>query len=206
MNKLMEILLKMNRWKINLSNFILYELIIANITIIVWHGFYTILDQYLYPDDTAESVWICLIIGYLLFFPLMYFQNYLVNFNLKCQFWTFFLTNFPEFCRTMYDCLAFASCLFIWRGLWVLFSTYVVIFEMYYETYLLIFLLSFGFLALIQTASSTNGPLSNMEDKNRFFPAYPHCYVSIVVRKLSQLSYFQAEKKTKNAAILPFGD
>jgi hypothetical protein len=40
---------------------------------------------------------------------------------------------------------------------------------LYYQTYLLFYLLSFLFLASIQTASSINGPLSNMEDENRFF-------------------------------------
>jgi hypothetical protein len=37
---------------------------------------------------------------------------------------------------------------------------------LYYQTYLLFYLLSFLFLASIQTASSINGPLSNMEDEN----------------------------------------
>jgi hypothetical protein len=58
---------------------------------------------------------------------------------------------------------------------------------LFYQTYLLLYLLSFLFLAVIQTASSTNGPLSNMEDENHFFPLYPNCYVSTVVRKFSPL-------------------
>jgi len=49
----------MDLWKINLMNCILYELTISNITIIIWHGFYVFLDQYLYPDDMAKSIWIC---------------------------------------------------------------------------------------------------------------------------------------------------
>jgi hypothetical protein len=38
-----------------------------------------------------------------------------------------------------------------------------------------------------------------MEDENGFFPLYPHCYVSKVQRKLSQLSYFKTKVEDENA-------
>jgi hypothetical protein len=193
----------MDRWKINLINFILQEFIISNIIIIGWYGFYSILDQYLYPDDATKSVWICLLIGYILYFPLMYCQHYFENFNLNYEIWTVFSVNFPQFCRNIVHGLAFTSCLFLWRGFWVLYDSYLSIFKIYYDTYLLISLLSFGFLSVIQTFSSMNGPLSTMEDEYDFFPVYPHCYVSIVVRKLSQLSCFQLVKTTGTTRISP---
>ncbi|UJR17158.1 hypothetical protein I4U23_004054 [Adineta vaga] len=107
------------RWKVNLMNFILYELIISNMTIIVWHGFYVILDQYLYPDAQDKSVWICLVIGYPLYFLLMYCQYYFEQSNWTNKFWMMFLSNFPQFHRNFIHALAFASCLFVWRGWWV---------------------------------------------------------------------------------------
>ncbi|CAF3826985.1 unnamed protein product [Adineta steineri] len=194
----------MNRWKINLMNFLLYEIIISNLTIIIWHGFYVILDQYLYVDDINKSIWVCIIIGYALYFPLMYFQYYSDKTNLKCEFFTFFSLNFPQFHRNIVHGLAFASCLFIWHGIWVTYDTYLYIFEQYYQTYLLIIFLVFGFLSLIQTFSSMNGPLKSMEDNYHFFPVYPHCYISKVVYNFSHISYFQSKNKNRSTRIFPF--
>jgi hypothetical protein len=163
------LLTQMKKWKVNLINFVFYNIILSNLTIIVWRGFYDFLDRYFYPDDFIRSAWIYLLIGYILYFPLMYFQNYLEDFNLKYEFWTFISINFPQFYRNIRHFLGFISCLFLWRGFWLLYDSYVDIFELYYQTYLLFYLLSFLFLASIQTASSINGPLSNMEDENRFF-------------------------------------
>lgn len=182
-------------------NFILYEIIISNVTIIGWHGFYVILDQYLYPDDNTQSAWICLVIGYPLYFALIYSQYYFEKFNLKHKFWTLFLTNFPQFHRNIIHGLAFASCLFLWRGFWVIYDTYLRIFEKYHETYLLISLLVFGFLSAMQAFSSMNGPLKTMEDKYRFFPVYPHCYISTVVDKLSHLSCFKFNETKRTTKI-----
>jgi hypothetical protein len=185
--------LKMKKWKINLINFIFYDIILSNITIIVWRGFYNFVDRYFYPDDFIRSAWICLLIGYILYFILMYFQNYLEDFNLKHEFWILISMNFPQFYRNIRHFLAFISCLFLWRGFWLIYDLYVDIFELYYQTYLLFYLLSFLFLALIQTASSLNGPSNNIEDENRFFPLYPNCYVSTTVRKFLQLPFFRSE-------------
>ncbi|CAF1183239.1 unnamed protein product [Adineta ricciae] len=185
---------QMSRWKVNLMNFVLYEILISNITIIIWHGFYVILDQYLYPDEISKSIWICIVIGYLLYFPLMYLQYYGENKTWNNKFWTLFVSNFPQFHRNIVHALAFASCLFLWHGFWVFYDTYLRIFDKYYETYLLISLLVFIFLSVLQTFSSMNGPLKTMDDDYHFFPIYPHCYVSLVVQKLSRLSCFRSRK------------
>jgi len=179
----------MKQWKINLINYILYEIIISNLSIMSWRGIYLFLDDYLYPNDLDMSAGICLIMGYLLYFPLMYFQTYLEELNLKYEFWTFVSINFPQFYRNIRHLLAFFSCVFVWRGYWVLYDNYIHIFEDYYKTYLLIYILSFFVLSILQTASSINGPLSHINDRNNFFPVYPHCYVSIVQRKFSQLCF-----------------
>jgi hypothetical protein len=164
-----------------------------------WRGLYHYLDNHLYPDNYDKSAGICLLIGYLLYFPLMYFQTYFEELNMKYEFWTFISINFPQFYRNIRHLLAFLSCVFAWRGYWVLYDGYVYIYDDYYINYLIFFIVSFVFLCLIQTASSTNGPLSNMEDENGFFPLYPHCYVSKVQRKLSQLSYFKTKVEDENA-------
>ncbi|CAF4095323.1 unnamed protein product [Adineta steineri] len=181
---------QMKQWKINLINFILYEIIISNIIIIIWRGFYHFIDVYFYPDDWVRSVWICLLIGYIFYFPLMYFQNYLENLNLKYEFWTFISTNFPQFYENIRHLFAFISCLFLWRGFWLLYDSYIDIFESYFQTCLLLYLSSFLILSLIQTASSINGPLNTMKDENGFFPLYSNCYVSTTFRKLCQLPFF----------------
>ncbi|CAM4778389.1 unnamed protein product [Rotaria magnacalcarata] len=181
---------QMSSWKINLINYFLYEVIISNIAIVTWRGFYHFLDECLYPDDSNKSAWICLLMGYVLYFPLMYFQSYLEYLNLKFEFWTFISINFPQLYRNVRHLLAFVSCVFLWRGIWLLYDSYIAVFESEFLTYLLLYLVAFLFLALIQTSSSVNGPLSNMEDENRFFPLYPHCYVSTVIRKFSHKKCF----------------
>ncbi|UJR17346.1 hypothetical protein I4U23_004241 [Adineta vaga] len=152
---------RIKRWKSILINFILYEIIISNIIIIIWRGFYHLLDRSLYSEN-----WSCLVIGYILYFLIMYVQNYLTSINIKYELWIFFTTNFPQFHRYIYQLLIFFTCVFLWRGFWIIFDTYINIFKLFYQTYLLLYILSFVLLALVQTASSTNGPLSNTEDEN----------------------------------------
>lgn len=178
---------KMKQWKINLINYILWEIIGINLSVTAWLGFYHFLDDYLYPDDSIISAGICLGIGYLLYFPLMYTQAYFENLHLTHEFWTFISVNFPRFFRNIRHLLAFLSCLFLWRGYWLLYAEYIFIFKENYKTFLLIYLVSFLILSILQTASSINGPLSDIKETNNFFPLYPHCYVSIVQRKFSHL-------------------
>ncbi|CAF1251194.1 unnamed protein product [Rotaria sordida] len=181
---------QMNPWKINLINYFLYEILISNITIMTWRGFYHFLDETLYPNDVDKSAWICLLVGYCLYLPLMYFQNYLEYLNLKFEFWTFVSINFPQLYRNIRHLFAFFSCLLLWRGIWLLYDSHIVIFKSHFFTYMLLYLVAFLFLAFIQTSSSINGPLSNMEDENQFFSLYPHCYVSIIFRKFSRMQCF----------------
>ncbi|CAF4883435.1 unnamed protein product [Rotaria sp. Silwood1] len=183
---------QMKQWKINLLNYILYEIVISNLTIIAWRGFYHFLDKHLYPDNFAMSAGLCLIIGYVLYFPLMYFQTYFEDLHLKYEFWTFVSINFPQFYRNIRHLLAFVSCLFIWRGFWLLYDTYIYIFEEYYQTSLMLFLISFLVLAFLQTSSSTNGPLSNITDEYNFFPLYPNCYLSIVFERYPHLDWLRS--------------
>lgn len=195
----------MKQWKINLINYILYEIIISNLSIITWRGFYHFLDNFFYPDyeDLGMSAAFCLLIGYIIYFPLMYFQTYLEELNLKYDFWTFVSINFPQFYRNIRHLLAFVSCLFVWRGFWLLYDEYVSIFgdDYYHITYLILYITTFIFLSLIQTASSINGPLSNIDDDNQFFPLYPHCYISIVQRKISQLKFFEKYLQEENTKL-----
>jgi hypothetical protein len=179
----------MKEWKINLINYVLYEIIMSNLSITTWRGFYNFLDYYFYPNDLNMSIGLCFLIGYLLYFPLMYFQTYLENLNMKYEFWTFVSINFPQFYRNIRHFFAFLSCVFIWRSYWVFYDTYIIIFEEHFKTSLLFYLLSFLALSIVQTSSSINGPLSHINERNNFFPLYPHCYISIIQRKLSQIFY-----------------
>ena len=153
----------MKRWKINLINFLFYEILISNITIIIWRGFDYSLDKYF---DT--NYWICLLIGYILYFLLIYTQKYLTIDKFKHEFWMFFIVNFPQFHRTLHQFLIFITCVFLWHGIWILYDLHIDIFQSFYQTYLFLYILSFLFLTFIRTASSTNGPLSNTDDESIF--------------------------------------
>lgn len=180
---------KMKQWKINLINYVLWEIIGVNLSVTAWLGFYHFLDDYLYPDDSLISAGICLAIGYLLFFPLMYTQAYFESLSVHHEFLMFISVNFPRFFRNIRHLLAFSSCLFVWRGYWLVYAEYIHIFKDYYKTYLLIYMVSFLILSILRSSSSLNGPLSEIEEKNNFFPLYPHCYVSVVQRKFSHLRF-----------------
>jgi hypothetical protein len=106
--------------------------------------------------------------------------------------------NFPQFYRNIRHLLAFFSCIFLWRGYWVFYDGYFNIFKDYYKTCLLFYVGSFLILSILQTASSINGPLSNINEKNNFFPLYPHCYVSIVQRKFSRLCRSKSKSSQDN--------
>ncbi len=191
----------MKTWKINLINFILYEIVISILSVMAWRGLYHYLDEHLYPDDSDKSAGICLVIGYLLYFPLMYFQTYLEELNMKYEFWTFVSINFPQFYRNIRHLLAFLSCVFLWRGYWLLYDGYIYIAEEYYKAYLIFYIVSFLVLCLIQTASSANGPLSSITDENKFFPLYPHCYISKVQQNLSQLPIFKSGPEVEDTKL-----
>ncbi|CAF1231587.1 unnamed protein product [Didymodactylos carnosus] len=177
---------QMSQWIINLINHFLYEYFVSILTIVAWRGFYNFLDKYLYPGNVDLSAGLCFLFGYILYFLLMYFQTYFEDLNIKYEFWAFVSINFPQFYHNIQHLLAFISCLLIWRGYWMIFDTYIYIFKEYHYTYLLLFIVSFLVMALLQTSSSINGPLSNMPDYFSFFPLYPNCYLTIMVMKYSK--------------------
>jgi hypothetical protein len=183
----------MKQWKIDFLNYILYEIILSNLSIMSWRGFYNFVDLYFFPNNLNMSSVLCLSIGYLLYLPLMYFQKYLEELNMKYEFWTFVSINFPQFYRNIRHLLAFFSCVFLWRGYWVLYDAYFYIFNDDYKTDLFFYFGSFLVLGILQTSSSINGPLSNINERNNFFPLYPHCYISIVHRKLSRFFFSKQE-------------
>jgi hypothetical protein len=187
----------MKQWKINLLNYILYEIIVSNLSIMSWRGFNNFVDAY-FPNNLYISIGICLAIGYLIYFPLMYFQKYLEELNMKYEFWTFVSINFPQFYRNIRHLLAFLSCVFLWAGYWSFYDNYVYIFKDYYKPCLSFYIGSFLSLCILQTTSSINGPMSNIDDKNNFFPLYPHCYVSIVHRKLARFCSSRSQIQEDN--------
>ena len=160
-----------------------------------WYGFYTILDAHMYYDDPDKSAWVCIAIGYPIYFIIEYGQYYFKNFNVKNKYWRIFSTNFPQFHRNILHTVTTASSIFIWRGFWLVYDYHVVIFDEYFKTYLVLCCSTFGFLSIIQALSSMNGPMSTMKDNYRFFPIYPHCYLSMAVQDLSKLSCDQAKEK-----------
>ncbi|CAF1509453.1 unnamed protein product [Adineta steineri] len=104
---------QMKQWKINVINCILYEIIISNLSIVTWRSFYNFLDQHMHPHDLNKSALTCSLIDFILYFPLMYFQNYLEYLNVKYEFWVFVSINFPQLYRNVRHVFAFSSCVFL---------------------------------------------------------------------------------------------
>lgn len=168
----------MNKYLLNILNYIFYEHVISLLTILAWRGSYALFDAYIYPDNENISAGISLSIGYPLFFILMYtqcFQSKLSELPIFVQ------LNYPTFLRNFYHLCAFFSCVLLWRGFWILFDAHIATItfasQSPYLFYIITMILSFIILSLMKTASSINGPLTHIDDEYNLFPIYSNCFL-----------------------------
>lgn len=147
-------------------------------SILAWRGSYTLLDVFLYPKSPYTSAGISLLLGYPLYFFLMYTQSYT---DKMCQLPVFVYLNYPFLIQNIRHLAAFFTCVLLWRGYWLLFDTYIATMTLAlkspYLFYIMCMFISFFILSLMKTASSINGPMSHMFDQYDLFPHYPHCYL-----------------------------
>lgn len=156
----------------------LYEYIISLLSILAWRGSYTLLDVFLFPQNPLMSAVSSLIIGYPLYFSLMYTQSYT---DKLCQ-WPNSIHSKPlPIVHNIRHLTAFFTCVLLWRGFWLLFDTYIdpmsSALKSPYLFYILCMLISFLILSLLRTASSINGPMSHMPDQYDLYPDYPNSYL-----------------------------
>lgn len=168
----------MNQTFAHILNYIFYEHVISLLTILAWRGSYALLDVYLYPKNEDMSAGICLIIGYLLFFLLMYTQSFQ---NGICFIPKFLDANFPLFLQNLRHLCAFFTCVVLWRGYWILYDAHIATISIAeaspYFFYISCMIISFVILSMMRTGSSTNGPMSHMHDEYNLFPLYPNCFL-----------------------------
>jgi hypothetical protein len=166
----------MNEYLSHILNYIFYEFVISLLTILAWRGFYAFFDAHIYPDNENMSAGISLIIGYPLYFILMYTQSF---HNKISQSPSFIQLNYPNFLRNFHHLCSFISCVLLWRGFWILFDTHIATVSFAYSSpyrfYIICMISSFIILSLMKTASSVNGPLSHMDDEYHLFPLYSNC-------------------------------
>ncbi|CAF2873827.1 unnamed protein product [Rotaria sp. Silwood2] len=170
---------KMSPFLLHILNYIFNEYIISLLSILVWHGSYTLLDVFLYPNNENMSAAISLLIGYVLFFILMYTQSFQNNIGLLS---TFIHLNFPSFIQNLRHLCAFFSCIFLWRGYWILFDAHIAtisfVHESPYTSYVIGIIISFIILSIMKIASSINGPMSHIDDDEyNLFPLYSNCFL-----------------------------
>ena len=150
----------------------------ALLSILAWRGSYTLLDVFLYPKNPYMSAGSSLLIGYPLYFLLMYTQSYA---DRHCLLPSFFYLNYPTLINNIRHVTAFGTCVLLWRGFWLLFDTYVATMPLALQSpylfYILCMFISFLILSLLKTASSINGPMSHMFDQYDLFPHYPNSYI-----------------------------
>ena len=148
------------------------------LSIIAWRGLYRCLDLYLFPDSLDLSAGVSLVVGYLLFFVLMYTQRCEMK---SCPFTSFMELNYSSFFPNLRHLMAFFSCVLLWRGFWIFFDNYMATLPFAYAHpyvfYTICILPAFLILTLMKTASSINGPMSHMHDEYALFPFYPNCYL-----------------------------
>lgn len=148
------------------------------LSILAWRGSYTVLDVFLYPDNPYTSAGASLLIGYPVYFLLMYTQSYSEKHR---PLPSFFYLNYPTLINNIRHTAAFCTCVLLWRGFWLLFDTYVATMPLAltspYLFYILCMAISFLILSLVRTASSIHGPMSHMFDQYDLFPHYPNSYL-----------------------------
>jgi hypothetical protein len=168
----------MNPYLSHLLNYIFYEYVISLLSILAWSGTYKLLDVYLYPDNENMSAGISLLMGYILFFIVMYTQSFQNNI---CLFPTFMNLNYPSFVQNLRHLCTFCSCVLLWRGFWMLFDAHIATISFVYKSpymfYITCMILSFIILSLMKTASSINGSMSHIDDKYNLFPIYGNCFL-----------------------------
>jgi len=168
----------MNKYLSHIINYLFYEHLISLLTISAWRGVYVSLDVYLYPTNEDMSAGICILIGYPLFFFLMYTQSFPNNIYLIPK---FIDSNYPCFFQNLRHLCAFFSCLLLWRGFWILFDGHIATISLAeaspYLFYIICMTLSFIILSMMKTGSSLNGPMSHMDDEYDLFPLYSNCFL-----------------------------
>ncbi|CAF1426292.1 unnamed protein product, partial [Rotaria sordida] len=169
---------KMNPFLLHILNYIFYEYIISLLSILAWRGTYKLLDDFLYPNNENMSAIMSLLIGYVLFFIIMYTQFFQNNIDLIS---TFIQSNYPLFIRNLRHICAFFSCVFLWRGYWILLDLHIAtisfVHESPYTYYIIFIIISFIILSIMKTASSINGPMSHINDEYDLFPLYSNCFL-----------------------------
>jgi hypothetical protein len=168
----------MNQCLAHILNYIFYEYVISLLTILAWRGSYGLLDVYLYPYNENLSAGISLLIGYPLFFVLMYTQSFQNEIGFVPK---FIDANYPSLIHNIRHLCAFFSCVLLWRGFWMLFDLYIATMSLAqaspYVFYLICMIISFLILTALKTASSINGPMAQMDDEYKLFPLYPNCFL-----------------------------
>ncbi|CAF1154776.1 unnamed protein product [Rotaria magnacalcarata] len=195
---------KMNRFVSHTINYVFYEFIISLLSIQAWRGSYKLLDVFLYPSDENISAIISLAIGYFSFFIIMYTQYFE---NSICRLSTFIYLNYPLFIQNIRHVCAFFSCVFLWRGYWILLDLHIAtisfVQESPYTSYMLTIIISFIILSIMKTASSINGPMSQIDDEYNLFPLYSNCFLVKWFNHKKELNR-RSSNSSKITIIYPF--
>lgn len=171
--------MQINRHVSHLLDYVFCEYVISILCILAWRGVYKFLDVHLYAEDETRSAIASLTIGFCLYFLLMYTQPWHGG---LCQLIPFLDLNFPRFVENLRHICAFGSYILMWRGFWIFFDAAVLtvpLFNAHHATfYVVAMLASFLILTVMSSASSTNGPMSQMDDALELFPVYRNCFLA----------------------------
>ena len=196
---------QMNEYLAHGLNYIVYEYIIALLSILAWRGSYKLLDVCLYPKNDYMSAGLSLSLGYPLYFFLMYTQSYSNKIRLLPS---FVFLNCPSFNQNFRHLTAFFACILLWRGYWLLFDTYIATLALTskspYLFYLICMVISFTILSLFRSASSINGPMSHMHDEYDLFPHYPNCYLVELLKNEGKPSDKISSDSSRTTSLEPY--
>lgn len=195
----------MNEYVAHGLNYLVYEYIIALLSLLAWRGSYNLLDVSLYPKNDYMSAGLSLSLGYPLYFFLMYTQ---LSSEKIHRLPSFIFLNCPSLHHNLRHLTAFFACVLLWRGYWLLFDTYIATIAVTSKSpclfYFSCMMVSFTILSVFRTASSINGPMSHMKDEYNLFPHYPNCYLLELFKREEKSSDKMSSNSSQTTSLEPY--
>ncbi|XP_001949515.2 uncharacterized protein LOC100162600 isoform X1 [Acyrthosiphon pisum] len=175
--------------------------IIGSLVVIVWRGVWSLMDNYLYPDDYNTSAILSLVIGYsvvLLAFALQPAIKKLVN----------KVNGFKRILFVdVYLLFSFFGAVNVWRGVWAMLDIHFIP-DAPITSYWVSHIACFGFLVLLNSSNSilVRGVYIDAEEDGTQCVDFPCYYVRLLVQKRKRKRQIREDEEGKEMTQIKIGN
>ncbi|XP_015374492.1 PREDICTED: uncharacterized protein LOC107169301 isoform X1 [Diuraphis noxia] len=174
--------------------------IIGSLVVIIWRGVWSLMDDYLYPDDGNTSAILSLVLGYsvvLLAFALQPAVKKLVNKvnGLKRILYV-----------DVYLLFSFFGAVNVWRGVWTMLDIHFIP-DAPITSYWVSHIACFGFLVLLNSSNSilVRGVYIDAEEDGTQCVDFPCYYVRLLVQKRKRKKQIRNNEESKEMTQIKIG-